>query len=75
MGLLSDRMLLDFGMALSTAVLIAITIRSVYLSRSLVEVSQVKSAEPSAACLKKQMTLGSYHFLAHGGGGGSSKTN
>ena len=49
MGLLSGRKLLDFGMALSTAVLIAVTIKSVYLSRSFVDVSPVKSAEPSAA--------------------------
>ena len=48
MGLLSDRQLLDFGMALSTAVLIAVTIKTVYLSRSLMDVSPVKSAEPSA---------------------------
>ena len=49
MGLLSDRSLLDFGMALSTAVLIAVTIKSAYLSRSLVDVSPEKSAEPKAA--------------------------
>ena len=49
MGLLSDRTLLDFGMALSTAVLIADTIKSAYLSRSLVDVSPEKSSEPSAA--------------------------
>ena len=36
MGLLSDRSLLDFGMALSTAVLIAVMIKSAYLPRSLV---------------------------------------
>ena len=36
-------------MALSTAVLIANTIKSPYLSRSLVNVSSEKSAEPSAA--------------------------
>ena len=36
-------------MALSTAVLIAVTIKSAYLSISLVDVSPVKSAEPSAA--------------------------
>ena len=40
MGLLSDRTLLDFGMALSTAVLIADTIKSAYLSKSLVDVVQ-----------------------------------
>ena len=49
MGLLSDRTLLDFGMVLSTAVLIADTIKSAYLSRSLVDVSPEKSSEPSAA--------------------------
>ena len=42
-------MLLDYGMALSTAVLIAVTIKSAYLSRSLVDVSPEKSAEPKAA--------------------------
>ena len=36
-------------MALSTAVLIADTIKSVYLSRSLVDVSPEKSSDPSAA--------------------------
>ena len=35
MGLLSDRTLLDFGMALSTAVLIADTIKPAYLSTNL----------------------------------------
>ena len=45
MGLLSERSLLDFRMALSTAV----TIKSGYLSRSLVDVSPEKSAEPKAA--------------------------
>ena len=35
MGLLSYHTLLNFGMALSTAVLIAVTIKSAYLSRSL----------------------------------------
>ena len=49
MGLFSDRTLLDFRMALSTAVLIADTIKSAYLSRSLVDVSPEKSSEPSAA--------------------------
>ena len=49
MGLLSDCTLLDFGMALSTAVLIAVTIKSAYLSRSLVDVRPVKSAESYAA--------------------------
>ena len=45
MRLLSDRTLLDFGMTLSTAVLIADTIELAYLSRSLVDVSSEKSAE------------------------------
>ena len=49
MGLLSDRMFLDFGMALSTAVLIADTIKLAYLSKSPVDVSPEKFAEPSAA--------------------------
>ena len=49
MGLLSDRTLLDFRMVLLTAVLIADTIMSAYLSRSLVDVSAEKSVEPSAA--------------------------
>ena len=49
MGLLSERSLLDFGMALSTAVLIAVTIKSAYLSRSLVDVNPEKSAKPKAA--------------------------
>ena len=35
-------------MALSTAVLIAVTIKSAYLSKSLVDRSPEKSAEPSA---------------------------
>ena len=49
MGLLSDGTLLDFGMAISTAVLSAVTIKSAHLSRSLVDVSPVKSAELSTA--------------------------
>ena len=40
MGLLSVRTLLDFGMALLTAVLIADTIKSAYLSRSLKSVKK-----------------------------------
>ena len=47
-GLLSGRMLLDFGMALSTAVLISVTIKSAYLSKSLVDNSPETSAELSA---------------------------
>ena len=49
MGLFSDHSLLDFGMALSTAVLIAVTTKSAYLSWSLVEVSPEKSTEYEAA--------------------------
>ena len=49
MGLLSDRTLLDFGMAILTAVLIADMMKSAYLSRSLVDLSPEKSSEPSAA--------------------------
>ena len=49
MGLLSERLLLDFRMALSTAVLIAVMIESAYLSRSLVDVSPVKCAESKVA--------------------------
>ena len=48
-GLLSGRTLLDFGMALSTAVLIAVTIKSAYLSKSLVDRCPEKSANPSAS--------------------------
>ena len=48
-GLLSDRTLLAFGIALSTAVLIAVTIKLAYLSRSLIDNSPEKSAEPSAS--------------------------
>ena len=47
MGLLSDRMVLDFRMALM--VLIADVIKSAYLSKSLVDMSPEKSSEPSAA--------------------------
>ena len=49
MGLLSDRTLLDFEMALLTAVLIADTIKSTYLPRSLMDISPEKSTEPSTA--------------------------
>ena len=49
MGLLSECSLLDFGMVLSAAVLIAVTIKSVYFSRSLVDVSPEKSTEPNAS--------------------------
>ena len=40
---------MDFGIALSTAVLIAVTIKSAYLSRLLVDRCPEKSAEPSAS--------------------------
>ena len=48
-GLLSDRTLLDFRIALSTAVLIPVKIKSAYLSRSLVDRCPEKSAERSAS--------------------------
>ena len=48
-GLLSGRTLLDFGIALSTAVLSAVTIKSAYLSKSLVDRCPEKSADPSAS--------------------------
>ena len=48
-GLLSGRTLLDVGMALSTAVCIAVMIRSAYLSRSLVDRCPEKSADPGAS--------------------------
>ena len=48
MRLLSERSLLNFGMTLSTAVLNAVTIKSAYLSRPLVDVSPEKSTEPKA---------------------------
>ena len=49
MELISDLTLLDFRMALSTALLIADTIKSAYLSGSLVDVSPEKSSGPSVA--------------------------
>ena len=49
MGLLSERSPLYFKMTLSTAVLIAVTIKSAYLSRSRVDVGPEKSAEPKVA--------------------------
>ena len=49
MGLLSERSLLDFGMVLSTAVLIAVMIKSACLSSSLEDLSPEKSVEPKAA--------------------------
>ena len=49
MELLSDCSMLELGMALSTAVLIAVMIGSAHFSRSLVHVSPEKFAEPKAA--------------------------
>ena len=49
MGSLSERSLLHFVMALSTPVLIAVGIKSAYLSRSLMDLSPEKSAEAKAA--------------------------
>ena len=60
MGFLSDRTLLDFGMALLTAVLIADTIMSAYLSRSLVDVIPEKSSEPSAASSTSRILFGCF---------------
>ena len=48
-GLLSGRTLLDVGMALSTAVCVAVMIKSAYLSRSLVDRCPEKSADPSTS--------------------------
>ena len=48
-GLLSGRTLLDVGMALSTAVCIAVMIKSAYLSRSRVDRCPGKSADPRAS--------------------------
>ena len=48
-GLLSGRTLLDFGMALSTAVLIAVTIKSAYLSKSLMGRCPEKSEDLCAS--------------------------
>ena len=44
------------GMALSAAVMIAVMIKSAYLSRSLVDVSPEKSAEPKAASIADSNT-------------------
>ena len=73
-------MLLDFGMALSTAVLIAVTIKSAYLSKSLVDRCPEKSADPSASSSVDSNTSRSVwsnlylvwlvdEFLCGGGGG------
>ena len=83
-GLLSDRTLLDFGIALLTAVLIAVTIKSAYLSRSLVDRCPEKSAEPSASSSVDSNTSRSVWsnlylvwlvnvFLCWGGGGGGDQ--
>ena len=80
-GLLSDCTLSAFGLALSTALLIAVTIRSAYLPRSLVDNSPEKSAEPSASSSVDSNTSRSVWsnlylvwlvnvFLCGGGGGG-----
>ena len=80
-GLLSGRTLLDFGMALSTAVLIAVTIKSAYLFKSLVDRCPEKSADPSASSSVDSNTSRSVwsnlylmwlvdEFLCGGGGGG-----
>ena len=79
--LLSGRTLLDFGMALSTAVLIAVTIKSAYLSKSPVDRCPEKSADPSASSSVDSNTSRSVwsnlylmwlvdEFLCGGGGGG-----
>ena len=77
MGLLSDRTLLDFGMVLSTAVLIAVTIKSAYLSRSLVDRCPEKSAEPGVDSNTCRSVWSNLYlvwlvnvFLCWGGGGG-----
>ena len=80
-GLLSGRTLLDFGIALSTAVCIAVTIKSTYLSRSLVDRCPEKSADLSASSSDDSNTSRSVWsylylvwsvnvFLCGGGGGG-----
>ena len=80
-ALLLDCTLLAFGIALSTAVLIAVTIKSSYLSRSLVENSPEKSAERSTSSSVDSNTSWSVWsnlylvwlvnvFLCGGGGGG-----
>ena len=48
-GLLLGHTLLDVGMALLTAMCIAVMIKSAYLSRSLVDRCPEKSADPSAS--------------------------
>ena len=62
-GLLSDRTVLDFGMALLTAVLIAVTIKSAYFSTSLVDRCPEKSAEPSAPRVLIRILLGLVKFV------------
>ena len=49
MGFLSECSVVDFGMALLTAVLIAATIKLAYLFRSLVDLRPERSSEPEAA--------------------------
>ena len=85
-GLISDRTLLDFGIALSTAVLIAVTIKSAYLPRSLADRCPEKSTEPSASSSVDSNTSQSVWsnlylvwlvnvFLCEGGGGGGGGIN
>ena len=80
-GLLSGRTLLGFGMALLTAVLIAVTIKSAYLSKSPVDRCPEKSADPSASSSVDSNTSRLVwsnlyvmwlvdEFLCGGGGGG-----
>ena len=63
MGLLSDRSLSDFGIALSAAVLIAVTIKSAYLCRSSVDASSEKSSEPKAASSVDSLSVWSNLYL------------
>ena len=57
-GLLSCRTLLDFGMALSTAVCSAVMIKSAYLSKSLVNKCPEKSREPALPRVLIRILLG-----------------
>ena len=79
--LLPGRTLLAFGMALLIAVVIAVTIKSAYLSKSLVDRCPEKSADPSASSSVDPNTSRSVWsnlylmwlvnvFLSRGGGGG-----
>ena len=69
MELLSERSLLDFGKALSTAVLLVVTIKSAFLSMSIVDLSPEKSAEPRAASSvdsNTSLSVWSNEFLSGG---------